>query len=267
MKALRFILFGLLILVALGLLGYQYYTQGSLESSQIIRAALIIIGAILSLMRKPHPKIANKKAAYAKAYSEYIQNAFQDSPKLERRFYNAVHLYNQNKLDKAVEEFEKLRKECQSTTELRAVTVFAALCLDEMQIYDKAITQYQAALSMRNSSSLRSNMGLCYQRIGDFEEAQRCYEDAIDLDPKNAYAINNLSALYFRLGNYDEALDVAVEAINVNPKMRQALTTAAICCGILGYEEDYQQYYRQAVANGADGKQIKEIIKNLDPCL
>jgi tetratricopeptide (TPR) repeat protein len=267
MKAIRYIVSILLILACLGLLGYQYYMQGSLERNQMIRAALIIVGAILSLMRKPQAKVTNKKAVYAKAYSEYIQNAFQDTPKLERQFYDAVHLYNQSKLDKAAAKLEKLRKECQSTAEMRAVTVFTALCLDEMQIYDKAITQYQAALSIRNSSSLRSNMGLCYQRLGNFEEAQLCYEQAIELDPKNAYAINNLSALYFRLGNYDEALDVAAEAIEVNPKMRQALTTAAICCGILGYEEDYQQYYRQAVANGADGKQIKEIIKNLDPCL
>ena len=136
-----------------------------------------------------------------------------------------------------------------------------------MQVYDKAITQYQAALSMRNSSSLRSNMGLCFQRLGDFQEAEQCYEQAMQLDPKNAYAINNLSALYFRLGYYDEALDIAVEAIEVSPKMRQALTTAAICCGILGYDEEYQQYYRQAVANGADGNRIKQVIKNMDPCL
>lgn len=267
MRVLRYVLCILLIVACLGLVGYQYYAQGHLETQQITKAVLIIAGAVLSMLRKPQPKVANKKATYAKAYSEYIQNAFQDSPKLERQFYDAIHLYNLDKPDKALKKLESLRKECQRTNDLRAVTVFTALCLDDMQVYDKAITQYQAALSMRNSSSLRSNMGLCFQRLGDFQEAEQCYEQAMQLDPKNAYAINNLSALYFRLGNYDEALDIAVEAIEVSPKMRQALTTAAICCGILGYDEEYQQYYRQAVANGADGKQIKEIIKNMDPCL
>lgn len=267
MKILRYILCCLLILACLGLLGYQYYTQGHLDSQQITKAVLIIVGAILSMLRKPRAKVANKKATYAKAYSEYIQNAFQDSPKLERQFYDAIHLYNLDKPDKALKKLESLRKECQRTNDLRAVTVFTALCLDDMQVYDKAITQYQAALSMRNSSSLRSNMGLCFQRLGDFQEAEQCYEQAMQLDPKNAYAINNLSALYFRLGNYDEALDIAVEAIEVSPKMRQALTTAAICCGILGYDEEYQHYYRQAVTNGADGNRIKQVIKNMDPCL
>ena len=267
MKAIRYIVSILLILVCLGLLGYQYYTQDGLERNQVVRAVLIIVGAILSLLRGGRPKIVNKKATYAKAYSEYIQNAFQDSPKLERLFYDAVHLYNQSKLDKAVAKFEKLRQECQSTREMRAVTVFTALCLDEMQLYDKAIFQYQAALSMGDSSSLRSNMGLCHQRLGDFQEAERCYDQAVALNPKNAYALNNLSSLYFRTGNYDDALDVAMEAIAVNPQMRQALTTAALCCGILGYEEEYRQYYRQAVANGADGNAIKEIIKNMDASL
>ena len=267
MRVLRYVLCILLIVACLGLVGYQYYAQGHLETQQITKAVLIIAGAVLSMLRKPQPKVANKKATYAKAYSEYIQNAFQDSPKLERQFYDAIHLYNLDKPDKALKKLESLRKECQRTNDLRAVTVFTALCLDDMQVYDKAITQYQAALSMRNSSSLRSNMGLCFQRLGDFQEAEQCYEQAMQLDPKNAYAINNLSALYFRLGNYDEALDIAVEAIEVSPKMRQALTTAAICCGILGYDEEYQQYYRQAVANGADGNRIKQVIKNMDPCL
>ena len=63
------------------------------------------------------------------------------------------------------------------------------------------------------------------------------------------------------------ALDIALEAIEIDGKMRQALTTAAICCGILDYHEEYEKYYRQAVANGADGQKIKKLIKNLDPCL
>lgn len=267
MKALRYILFTLLIIAALGLLGYQIFIEKDLDANQITKAALIIVGAILSILRKPQPKISNKKATYAKAYSEYIQNAFQDSPKQERQFYDAVHLYNLNKPDKAVEKLEKLRKDCQNSNELRAVTVFTALCLDEMQLYEKAIAQYQAALNIRNSSSLRSNMGLCYQKLGNYEEAENCYGQAMQLDPKNAYAINNLSALYFRLGNYDEALDIAVEAIEVDGSMRQALTTAAICCGILGYTEEYERYYRQAVSNGADGKRIKELIKSMDASL
>lgn len=267
MKAVRYILCCLLILACLGLLAYQFFVEKHLETKDLTRAALIMLGAVVSMLRKPKSKVISPKATYEKAFGAFVQNAFHDSPKLEKQLYAAIHNYNQNKPDKAVRTLKKLRKECQRTNELRAVSVFTALCLDDMQLYEQAIEQYQAAASMGNHSTLQSNMGLCYQKTGNFEEAERRYELASQLDPKNAYARNNLAALYFRKGSYDEALDVAVEAIAIDGKMRQALTTAAICCGILGYEEEYEQYYRQAVANGADGKAIKDIIKNMDPVL
>ena len=73
--------------------------------------------------------------------------------------------------------------------------------------------------------------------------------------------------MHFRQGNYEQALDAAEDAIEIDGTLRQALTTAAICCGILGYQEEYEQYYRQAVANGANGTLIKNTIQNLDPTL
>lgn len=267
MKALRYILCSLLIVACLGLLAYQFFVEKQLETKDITRAVIIILGAVLSMLRKPKSKVISPKATYEKAYREFIHNAFHDSPKLEKLLYRAIHFYNQSKPDKAVTILGKLRKECQRTNELRAVSIFTALCLDDMQLYEQAIEQYQVAASMGNNSTLQSNMGLCYQKIGNYEEAERRYDLAAQLDPKNAYARNNLSALYFQQGNYDDALDIAMEAIAIDGKMRQALTTAAICCGILGYTEEYEQYYHQAVANGADGSKIKEIIKNMDASL
>lgn len=265
MKALRYIVCCLLIAACLGLLAYQFFVEKHLETKDVTRAVLIMLGAVLSMLRKPKGKVINPKATYEKAYAEFIHNAFHDSPKLEKQLYSAVHCYNQSKPDKALKTLSKLRKECQRTNELRAVSIFSALCLDDMQLYEQAIEQYLAAASMGNSSTLQSNVGLCYQKIGNFEEAERRYDLAVQLDPKNPYARNNLSALYFRQGNYDDALDVAMEAIALDGTMRQALTTAALCCGILGYQDEYEQYYRQAVANGADGTVIKNIIQNMDP--
>lgn len=267
MKAVRYIVCILLIVACLGLLAYQYFVEQQLETKDLTRAVLIILGAVLSMLRKPRSKVISPKATYEKAYSAFVQNAFHDEPKLEKQLYEAIHDYNLNKPDKALQKLKKLRKECQRTNELRAVSIFTGLCLDDMQLHGQAIEQYQAAANMGNSSTLESNIGLCYQKLGNFEEAERRYETAIQLDPKNPYARNNLSALYFRQGNYDEALDVAVETLAIDGKMRQALTTAALCCGILGYEEKYEQYYRQAVSNGADGNAIKESIKNMDPSL
>lgn len=267
MKALRFIIPGLLIAAVAGLMCYEAFVTQQLESHSLIRGILIIAGAVLTMVRPSKQKIANKKVVYQKAYGEFIQNAFQDETKMEKQFYKAVHDYAHSKPSAAISKLEKLRRECQRTNDLRAVTVFTALCLDDMQLYDKAILQYDAALKIRDSSTLHSNMGLCFQRLGKYQDAEACYERAIHSNPKNAFAYNNLSALYFRQENYDEALDLAKQAIEIDANLKQALSTAAVCCALLGYEEDYKKYYRKAVTAGYDGQKIKSIITQLDPNL
>ena len=103
------------------------------------------------------------------------------------------------------------------------------------------------------------------RRLGKTEEAENAYKQALQLDPKNDYALTNLSSLCFREGDYEGALDYAEEALAINAQQPQALSTAAICCGIQGYEKEYIEYYRRAVAAGYDGNKIKYTIKQLDP--
>lgn len=265
MKALKYILYGLVILGAGALLAYQSLVEKNLESGDIVKCGLIIVGAILGMLKKPKNKIVNKKAVYQKAYAEHIQGAFDGDAKLEQLFYNAVHDYNRDKPSAAIAKLEKLRKECQRSADLRAVTVFTALCYDDMGLYEQAVKHYEAANAIRPNSSISSNMGLCYQRMGNTEMAEKNYLQAISLDSKNAFAYNNLSALYFRDGEYHDALEYAEMALNENPNMPQALGCAAICCALLGETEDYERYYRQAVANGYDGNKIKNTIRSLDP--
>ena len=120
-------------------------------------------------------------------------------------------------------------------------------------------------MSYRPNATLWSNLGLCRQRLGQFESAQDAYENAIQLNPKNPYVYNNLSALFFRDGDYESALEYAQQALEHNANMLPALKTAAVCCGVIGDEEGYAKYYRAAVANGADGKQLKALIQDLNP--
>lgn len=268
MKALRYILLSLVIAAAIGLIAYDYLTDKAVDNGSLIRCILIIAGAVLAMF-KPSKKApaVNKKALYQKAYSEFIQNPFAEDPKLEKKFYDAVHDYNRNKPSSAIIKLEKLRRECQRSGDLYSVTVFTALCLDDMGQYQKAVKQYEAALHIRLCSTLYSNMGLCYQRMGDYEASEAAYLNAIKVNDKNAYAWNNLAGLYFRRGEYADALDYAEQAIEIDSKMPQALSAAAICCALLGEEDDYQRYYCQAVSAGYDGQKIKNAIRSLDPTL
>lgn len=267
MKALRYILYTLVILGAGGLLAYQYFVEKNLDSGNVIKCGLIIAGAIIGIIKAPRRRISNKKALYQKSYGEFIQNAFSEDKKLENQLYNAIHDYNMNKPAAAVSKLNKLRKECQRTADLYAVTVFLGLCYDDMRLYDDAIKEYEAALKIRATSTVYSNLGLCYYRAGNTDGAQDAYENAIRIDPHNAFAYNNLSALFFRETDYYDALEYAEMALAEDPNMVQALSTAAICCALIGETEDYERYYRQAVTNGYDGKKIKAAIQALDTTL
>jgi len=267
MKVFRYIVSILLIAAAVGLLCYRYFVDGQLTSNDIMKAGIIILGAIASAFKTNRNVVSNKKALYKKAYEEFISDVFYDEPTLEKKFYSAVHDYNQKKPASAVAKLEKLREECQRTSDIYSVTVFTALSLDDMGLWEKAITQYEAAARIRNNSTLHSNKALCLQRLGKYEEAETSYRQAIACDPKNAYAYNNLASLYFHEEDYESALELAEETITHNPQLHQALTTAAMSCALLGFTEQYEKYYRQAVNHGADGNAIKRKIKSLDPAL
>jgi len=267
MKAMRFFL-ALLIAAMTGLLIYQGLITRELTGSDLTRALLILAGLMLSFVRSFNRQPSRGgKTLYKKAYGEFIRNAFAEDSRLEKQFYSAVADYNQNRPDKAVNKLMKLRRECRNSDDIYAVTVFTALCLDDMQLYEEAANAYQNALRLHRNSTLASNLGLCYQNLGSLMQAQDAYELAIDIDPDNAFAYNNYSAMYFREADYESALDYAQHALDINPKLPQALSTSAICFALLGQEEEYKEHYRRAVAAGYDGQKIKQAIANLDPDL
>ena len=51
------------------------------------------------------------------------------------------------------------------------------------------------------------NLGLVFQKLGNYEEAKNCYEKVIDINPKIAEAHNNLGIVYASLGKYNQAIN------------------------------------------------------------
>ena len=269
MKVFRGIVYGALILGILGLLAYQCFVTGDLDTADITRAGLILAGVVFSLVR-PQRKTthtAGKKALYQKAYGEFIRNVFSEDPKLERKFYSAIADYNNNQPEAGVKKLMALRAECHRTDDLYAVTVFTGLCLDDMGLYEEAANAYENSLRIRPNASIASNLGLCYQHLGRPEDAMQAYEHSIGLNPDNPYVYNNIASMYFREGDYETALDYAEHALDCNPGLKEALGTACMCFALIGDKGNYQEYYRRAVAAGQDGKKLKAKIKELDPTL
>ena len=268
MKKLGYVLYAILILAVVGLLVYDYLPDKRLDDGALTRAGVLVVGIVAGMLRINRPRRrnpANKKALYTNAYAKYIQNVFPDDKKSEKRFFDAVEDYNADRPAAAVEKLTRLQGECRNSSDRYAVTVFMALCLDELKLYDKAAASYRAALNIKPESTLYSNLGLVLDRLGKSAEAEDAYAGAIRLDPGNANPLNNLAQRYVRLADYEKGREYALKAIAINPKMHQALSAMAICSYMLGDQQSYQTYFRQAVSNGSNGEKIKAFIQSLNP--
>lgn len=264
MKALRFILYGVIVLAAVGLLLYYILWEKDLSPSNLFKCLLILASALVGMIGgKKRLSPINRRSVYQKAYGEFLLDAFSDNPKLKNKLYQAIDDYNKNRHAAAISKLEKLKAHCLCTADRYAVTAFLALCSDDLGLLTDAIRYYQDACAMRGNSTLFSNLGLIYQRTGKFDEAEEAYRQSILLDPKNTYALNNLSVLYFRKGEYEESLALSEQVLALDSGMVQALSNAALCCAVTDRKEKYQEYYRRAVSNGYDGRKIKAFLAQM----
>lgn len=267
MKKFVYVLYALLILATTGLIVYDVFIAKDFETKDLTKYAILIISLIASIVKfsvRPKREIMRKKKTYQSAYGDFIRTAFAQDKKLENRLYQAIDDYNKDKPAAAIEKLEKLRKQCHNSDDIYAVTVFTALCYDDLHEFKLAAQHYSAALNLRPHTTLASNLGLSRDRMGDQQGAIEAYRHASQLDPKSAYPYNNLAQLYVRLGEYETAMEYAQQAITLNSKMYQPLNAMAICHAMLGNTAEYERYFRQAVSCGADGKKLKSYIASLD---
>ena len=266
------ILYGTIFAAVLGLLGYSILVEKRQDAAFLLKALLCVISIgtafVVTLTGSRNIRIAaNKKILYQKKFPEYVKRAFALDSKSEKKFYQAIDLYTQGNPAAALSILEKLRDHCQQGDDRYAVVTFSALCMHDLHWHQKAAEAYEYSLQMYHNSSIASNMGLCYERLGDYDRATDAYMLAIRLDPGNAFAYNNLAVLRIRQGDYEEALTCAENAVELNQRMPQALNSMAVCHYMLGNMDEYQRYFRQAVSAGSDGAKLKAYIASLDAAI
>lgn len=262
MKALRYILVGLLAAAVIGLLAYQGLVTHELTSSNLTRALLILAGLVLTLLKGSRRGRATK-ADYKTAYGHLISGAFEDDPKLEKQFYKALDDFNRRKYPACLKKLDALYAASPKRADRFAVIVFTALCHSRMGQFEEAIRLYTNALLIREHSTVASNMGNCYLELGKIEDALECFKRALRADASNPNAYNNIAQLYIETGDFASGLPYAEKAVEINGKMPQALNAMAICHAMLGNEAEYETYFRRAVACGSDGKALRTYIENL----
>lgn len=263
-KTLALILMVLLALVTIGLLIYGFWTEKTVNPSSLLRAGLILAGlgiAFGKLLVQREPRRSPK--IYRETYGDLIGNAFWTDKRAEALFCRALDAYNASLYTSALNRLEQLEKLAHSSDDRFAVAVFTALCYDDMKQPKQAIAYYQKALLQRENSTVYSNMGMSHRALGDLNRALEAYDDAIRLDPSNAYAYNNAANVLIDLDDYETALHYAKKATEFNQRLRQAHTAQAICYAMLMDPENYEIAARHAVSCGESRARLEAAIQAL----
>lgn len=162
-------------------------------------------------------------------------------------YFQLSQIYKtQGKIDKAIEQLERLQSFSPNYKEsimlietLRRVpqdstTKYFDMNSDQMQIFTlerKSFESYQQQkyteaigyleelikLDPSKKSGYLNNMGLCYREMGDLDNAEKCFNEALSLDEKNVNAINGLAEVLLRRGKKSEAINYYKKVLEINP--------------------------------------------------
>src|SRR5450631_2340652 len=83
--------------------------------------------------------------------------------------------------------------------------------------------RYQAAIgsykqSPQPSAAVWNKMGIAHQMMFNLQDATRCYEESLRLEPKNVNVLNNLGTVYDSMKQYKQAVKMYHKALKVDPK-------------------------------------------------
>lgn len=240
----------------------EYNKSGEIDTVSIIRTAAIFGGTVLALVKLFYsPETKRSQQFYRDRYKQYVENAFLEDKGKAKKFFSALDAYNNNKFEKALKMLKGLLPVTDNTTDRFAVLSFIGLVCHDAHMYDSAIEYYDKAISLKPSSELSSNKGICYDKKGNVEMAIESYKEAITLDPNNATAYSNISQLAMSEGEFKTALIYAVKARELDKNLKPAKTAVAICFYALDMKEDYEEYMKSGILNAEEKRRVIGYLK------
>ena len=134
-----------------------------------------------------------------------------------------------------------------STTTVKAGTPHPPPTPEQVADSQMAHQHYQAAIESYKkappTADVWNKMGVAYQLMFNLVDAERCYQTALKLDPKNSVVINNLGTIYVSLKQYSKAEKAYRKALHLDPK--SALVQKNLGTVLLAehkYQKGWQSY-------------------------
>jgi tetratricopeptide (TPR) repeat protein len=85
--------------------------------------------------------------------------------------------------------------------------------------FEEAIKCFERAIKLNSSFAFAYiDMADSENNLDNYERALEMSNKAIEIDPKNAEALNAKGTIYYRMGEYDKALELFRKATTIDPK-------------------------------------------------
>jgi tetratricopeptide (TPR) repeat protein len=131
--------------------------------------------------------------------------------------------------------------------------------------YELAIREYKIAFN-KNSELVVPlvNIGNVFLKQGNYSEAEKYYQKALNIDPYNLEAANNLASLYLIVGEeYQKALMNLTSAVAFNEGFpAYAMDTMGVLYYRLGNVEKATFFLIKACENAKDDNELVQEIDN-----
>jgi tetratricopeptide (TPR) repeat protein len=124
----------------------------------------------------------------------------------------------------------------------------------------EAIPHYQRVAELNpNSPGIWFNLGFAHRLLGDFKQAEACYQRAIQAEPGDIRPYTELIAIAMNRGDKQKARDIAEQGVNANP---DSASLHALLASVLQEMGDLRSAEKQlAEAEAIDPEQ--EIVQSV----
>jgi tetratricopeptide (TPR) repeat protein len=168
-----------------------------------------------------------------KQYQEAIESCksiLEKNPdNFEAHYFLSLAYYNIGELNLAYEIAKKAENLALNKTERMHIYSLIGSILHQMDCFDEAFIYYNASLliakelnNTKGEASILNNIAGTYKATGQLDEALKCYQISLDLEPddsEKSTVYNNIALIYEQKGNHQKAIEYLHKAIEIDEKL------------------------------------------------
>ncbi|MFQ3611153.1 MAG: tetratricopeptide repeat protein, partial [Fimbriimonadales bacterium] len=130
---------------------------------------------------------------------------------------------------------------------------------------EEAIREYQTALQREpNNYDLWRTLGLVYEQMNCTDDAQRAYERALQLNPKDTWSIFQLASLYRKLEQPDKAWQLLITGLRTDPDAISLYPMLEELAQTLNRQADYLSLLKELAERDTPGQEpAKAYVQSL----